>query len=205
MHHTRRDVLIVLFLLAGCGVAEPPRRPEPAASPTLQGGPFMSLEITSTAFAPGASIPTQYTGEGPDLSPPLRWTDVPDGTKELAIVCDDPDAPGREPWVHWVMYGLSPALRELPEGVGRETARANKPPLPPGARHGRNSWPSDNLGYRGPMPPPGHGVHHYHFKLYALDAELQLAAGATKAELLAAIDGHVLAQGELVGTYERRK
>ena len=149
----------------------------------------MPLEVKSSAFAAGGTIPRKYTGEGTDVSPPLSWSNVPEGTKEFALICDDPDAPRPTPWVHWVLYKIPASVRELPEGSSG------------GAREGRNDF--GNRGYGGPMPPPGHGVHHYHFKLYALDTELDLPPGATKDQVLAAMRGHVLAQGELVGTYQR--
>ena len=149
----------------------------------------MSLEVKSSAFSNGGAIPRKYTGEGEDVSPPLSWSNVPEGTKEFALICDDPDAPRPTPWVHWVLYKISASVRELAEGSSG------------GAREGRNDF--GNTGYGGPMPPPGHGVHHYHFKVYALDTELDLPPGATKEQLLGAMKGHVLAEGELVGTYER--
>lgn len=153
----------------------------------------MSLRITSNVFRSGAPIPTDYTGEGADRSPPLSWSGIPDGTEELALICDDPDAPCEEPWVHWVIYGIPADCRELPEGV---------PPQNP--QQGRNSWPAgENFGYRGPFPPRGHGTHHYHFRLYALDQKLNAAPGLDKRSLLALMEGHVLATGELIGTYER--
>ena len=160
----------------------------------------MKITITSDAFPHGEAIPTQFTGEGADVSPPVEWSGVPDEATELALICDDPDAPTPQPWVHWVIYKIPAAVTGLPEGVPREAELAS----PAGARQGVNSWSSDNLGYCGPMPPPGHGTHHYHFQLYALDAELDLKGQATKQELLDAMQGHILAQGELMGTYERK-
>ena len=160
----------------------------------------MSITVTSSAFADGERIPKLFTGDGQDVSPPLRWEGIPDGTKELALICDDPDAPTAEPWVHWVIYKLPANLRQLPQGVPTGS-RLDKPFL---ALQGRNSWPSGRtIGYRGPAPPPGHGVHHYHFRLYALDCELNVNPGIDKKSLLQAMDGHVLAEGELVGTYQR--
>jgi Raf kinase inhibitor-like YbhB/YbcL family protein len=150
----------------------------------------MAIQVSSPAFEPGDTIPKKHTGEGQDVSPALRWTRLPEGTREIALICDDPDAPTPRPFVHWVIYKI-PADREgLPEG---ETQ---------GALEGENDF--GRTGYGGPMPPRGHGVHHYHFKVYALDAELEVAAGSTKDRLLEAMEGHVLAEGELVGTYERR-
>jgi Raf kinase inhibitor-like YbhB/YbcL family protein len=164
-----------------------------------KGGPMIT--VTSEAFKSEAAIPKKFTEDGSDVSPSLRWQGVPDGTKELAIICDDPNAPTAEPWVHWVLYKISADVSELPEGVPADA----EPKSPVGARQGKNSWKiGRNVGYRGPAPPKGHGVHHYHFRIYALDAPLSLAASADKRELLAAMKGHVWAEGELVGTYERK-
>lgn len=157
----------------------------------------MTMTISSTAFADGAAIPARYTAEGKDVSPPLAWSGLPEGTVELAIVCDDPDAPRPEPWVHWVIYNVPASATGLDEGVPPSEKLAS----PPGAMQGKNTWPA--TGYRGPAPPPGHGTHHYHFKLYALDQDLPLAPGLTKDQLLAAMKGHVLDEAELIGTYER--
>jgi hypothetical protein len=160
----------------------------------------MSISLTSSAFAEGQRIPKRHTGDGQDVSPALRWEGAPEGTRQWALICDDPDAPTPQPWVHWLLYNLPADLRELPEGVPAGS-RLEKPFT---AAQGRNSWSSGRtIGYRGPAPPPGHGVHHYHFKLYALDAELALNPGVDKSALLRAMDGHVLDQGELVGTYQR--
>src|SRR5579872_2458569 len=150
----------------------------------------MTIRIASTAFEPHQPIPKKHTGEGPDVSPPLAWSGVPGTTKEMALICDDPDAPTPEPWVHWILYKLSPTLSGLKEGDKG------------GGAEGINSF--EKIGYGGPMPPRGHGLHHYHFKLYALDQPVGAGAGLSKDQLLAAIQGHVLAQGELIGTYERK-
>jgi hypothetical protein len=157
----------------------------------------MALTITSSAFTNGGAIPRKYTGDGEDVSPPLSWSAIPGGTKEVALVCDDPDAPTPQPWVHWVIYKIPPTATGLSENVPK-TASLKEPP---GALQGKNSW--NKLGYGGPAPPRGHGVHHYHFKLYALDAALNVASGLDKAQLLAAMQGHILAQAEWVGTYQR--
>lgn len=173
----------------------PPSTPAgtpPAAAPGR-------LNVTSSAFQPGQPIPKRYTGDGEDVSPPLAWSGLPAGTKQLALICDDPDAPRDEPWVHWVIYAIPPETAGLPEGVPRTERLAN----PRGALQGRNSWPTNNLGYRGPAPPPAHGPHRYFFKLYALDTALTLKPGLSKDELLGAIRGHVLAEGQLLGTYDR--
>lgn len=160
----------------------------------------MALTLTSSAFQHGRPIPKKFTGEGTDVSPALAWADAPNGTKAFALICDDPDAPTPEPWVHWLIYDIPAETTALPEGV--PTAEELKHPA--GARQGKNSWNSgQTIGYRGPMPPPGHGVHHYHFRLYALDAPLKLAGGVDKHALLKAMKGHVLAEAVLTGTYER--
>jgi Raf kinase inhibitor-like YbhB/YbcL family protein len=159
----------------------------------------MTIKITSSAFAAGLPIPKKYTGEGDDLSPPLAWSGVPEKTKELALICDDPDAP-HGTWVHWLIYKIPANATGLAEGIPREP----RPKNPPGALQGVNSWPrGQNTGYRGPMPPPGHGTHHYYFKLYALDAPLVAESGLDKNGLLRVIEGHILAQGQLIGTYKR--
>ncbi len=159
----------------------------------------MAIELTSTAFAHGQPIPKKYSGEGADVSPPLSWSGLPDGTSELALICDDPDAPTAEPWVHWVIYKIPVTITELPEGIERR-ARLKQPA---GVLQGRNSWPSQNFGYRGPLPPPRHGTHRYFFKLYALEAKLVISPGVDKRVLLEDIKGHVLGEGQLMGTYQR--
>jgi hypothetical protein len=154
--------------------------------------------LASSAFADGQHIPRKHTGDGADLSPPLSWSDPPAGTRELALIVDDPDAPTPEPWVHWVLYKIPAEAARLPEGV----APALYPGNLLGACQGRNSWPK-GIGYRGPAPPKGHGVHRYFFKLFALSEPISLEAGAQKSELLKAISGRVLAQATLMGRYER--
>jgi Raf kinase inhibitor-like YbhB/YbcL family protein len=167
---------------------------------TYAGAKTMSISIRSTAFAAGQTIPKEHTGDGQDLSPPLSWEGVPETAQELALICDDPDAPTAEPWVHWVLYKLAPTVRQLPAGV----PAGSRLESPPSACQGRNSWPSGRtIGYRGPAPPPGHGVHHYRFRLYALGCQLDVNPGVDKRTLLQAMQGHILAEGELVGTYQR--
>jgi hypothetical protein len=161
------------------------------------------MKLTSGGFQNGSKIDSRFTVEGDDISPPLSWSGAPGGTKSFALICDDPDAPSprrpaAEPWVHWIIFNIPAGLSELPQGIDRKT----EPNKVPGARQGRNSWPSDNVGYRGPAPPPGSGQHRYFFKLYALDSAVDLGAGATKQQLLTAMSGHVLAETELVGAYE---
>jgi hypothetical protein len=157
----------------------------------------MAIKLTSEAFDQNERIPKKYTGEGKDVSPSLEWTGLPGQTKQLAMIMDDPDAPREDPWVHWVIYNIPADIEFMQEGV----ATRRKLSEPEGAAQGENSW--GNIGYGGPMPPPGHGVHHYHFKLYALDSRLDLKPGLSKKQLLNAMRAHVLAHGELIGTYER--
>ncbi len=145
------------------------------------------LSLRSAAFADGEPIPRRHTCEGEDLSPPLSWSGVPEGTRSLALIVDDPDAPAGT-FVHWLAWGLDPARGGLGEGEAAPV-------------EGRNGFGAS--GYRGPCPPPGHGPHRYFFRLFALDSELGLAAGASRAELERALEGHVLARAELAGTYER--
>jgi hypothetical protein len=156
-----------------------------------------TLRLTSPAFAHQGEIPARYTCEGEDVSPPLAWSGAPAGTRSLALVVDDPDAPDPEApkltWVHWVLYGLPPGDGSLPE----DAARAG---LPPGTRVGRNDW--KRADYGGPCPPIGR--HRYFHKLYALDVVLPDLGAATRAELERAMQGHVLARAELVGTYQKR-
>jgi Raf kinase inhibitor-like YbhB/YbcL family protein len=155
------------------------------------------MAVKSSAFGEGAVIPTQYTGDGRNISPPLRFEGIPANAKQLALIVDDPDAPRKDPWVHWVMYGIPASTKELPEHVPQTT----KAQEAGGALQGKNSW--GGVGYRGPEPPRGHGIHHYHFKVYALDSDLPLQPGLEKEALLNAIQGHVLAEASLVGTYQR--
>jgi Raf kinase inhibitor-like YbhB/YbcL family protein len=153
----------------------------------------MAIELTSTAFQSGATIPKQYTGDGADQSPPLRWPEPPQGTQSLALICDDPDAP-RGTWVHWVLFNLPAQTRELEEGVPTTETVGT------GAKQGKNDF--GNIGYGGPVPPKGK-PHRYFFKLYALDVTLDLPPGATKAQLVDAMKGHILAEGQLMGNYGR--
>ncbi len=153
----------------------------------------MALKLTSTAFQPGAAIPKKFTCDGPDVSPALAWNDPPAGTQSLALIVDDPDAPVGT-WVHWVLYDLPANTRDLAEGVPKQEE------LPNGARQGRNDF--RRIGYGGPCPPAG-PAHRYFFKLYALDSKTNLKPGATKADLEKAMKGHILAQAELMGRYQR--
>ena len=188
-------------LLATLGIALPitaaptTTTSAPTSQPT-SGATAMRLVISSKAFGTNQPIPRAYTGEGQDTSPDLSWSGGP-AAAEYALICDDPNAPRPEPWVHWVLYKIPANQSSLKAGLDS----TGTPKDAGGALQGKNSW--DTLGYRGPLPPPGHGTHHYHFRLYALDTPLKVGAGLTKAELLAAMKGHVLGEVELVGTYKR--
>lgn len=156
----------------------------------------MSVTLTSPAFRHGGEMPARFTCDGADSSPELRWSDLPAGTQSLALIVDDPDAPNpaapKMTWVHWVLYNLPPAAGQLPEGV----AASN---LPAGTREGLNDW--GRTGYGGPCPPIGR--HRYFHKLYALDTVLSDLNRPTKAALESAMQGHILAKAELIGTYQR--
>jgi hypothetical protein len=159
----------------------------------LQGGRAMSFALKSTAFANGGEIPGRYTCDGADLSPALSWDDVPAGAQSLALIADDPDAPVGT-WTHWIVWNIPAKATVLPEGVPKVEALDN------GARQGRNDF--KRIGYGGPCPPPGK-PHRYFFKLYALDARLDLKAGAARSELELAMKPHVLSQAVWMGTYRR--
>ncbi|MFM1892509.1 MAG: hypothetical protein RLZ44_1586 [Pseudomonadota bacterium] len=156
----------------------------------------MAFRLTSSAFADHGAIPALYTCGGKDISPPLAWAGVPDGTRTLALIVDDPDAPDpaapKMTWVHWVLYNLPPETAALAEAT---TAGM----LPAGSGEGLNDW--RRTGYGGPCPPIGR--HRYFFKLYALDTRLEGLQRPTKAQLEAAMQGHVIAQAELMGTYQK--
>lgn len=153
----------------------------------------MALALQSTAFANGGEIARKYTCDGADLSPALDWNDVPAGTHALALIADDPDAPVGT-WTHWIIWNISAQASGLPEGVQKVEA------LDDGARQGSNDF--RRIGYGGPCPPPGK-PHRYFFKLFALDAGLDVKAGAGRKELELAMKGHVLAQAQWMGTYKR--
>ncbi len=146
------------------------------------------LAVSSPAFAAQQPIPDRHTDSGEDVSPEITWSGVPAGTRQLALVCHDPDAPLPHGWTHWVVYGIPAGATGIPEGGGGELAE------------GRNDF--GNIGWNGPAPPPGHGIHHYYFWLYALDTEV-IEPGLTRAELLDRIGDHVVEQARVVGTCER--
>lgn len=152
----------------------------------------MAFQVTTTAFRNGDSVPKKFTCDGLDVSPALSWSDPPAGTKSLAIIADDPDAPGGT-WVHWVLYDLPADTRKLPESLAKDRE------LPNGALQGRNDF--GKIGYNGPCPPRG-SAHRYFFKLYALNSKTGLKAGATKSDLERAMKGRVLAQTQFIGKYQ---
>jgi Raf kinase inhibitor-like YbhB/YbcL family protein len=178
-------LLVVLCTLAACrGGAEEPQVPDTG------GG---SLQLESSVFRTGEDIPRRYTCDGDDVSPPLSWSERPEGTQSLALLCDDPDAPAGT-WTHWVLFNIPPAKRSLPEGIPPNEVIEGL------GVHGSNSW--RRVGYGGPCPPRG-PAHRYQFKLVALDTMLELPAGASKEDLERALRGHILAEGELMGRYGR--
>jgi hypothetical protein len=150
----------------------------------------MTLEVRSSAFAEGAKIPSRYTCDGENISPDLEWSSVPKGTRSIAVIADDPDAP-RKTWVHWVLFNLPPTLHALGKDVPKTAVLEN------GGIQGLND--SNELGYDGPCPPSG--VHRYYFKVYALDIAIPLKSGCSKEQLLTAMEGHALADGVLMGRY----
>lgn len=159
------------------------------------------MQLTSPAFRRNEPIPLRYTGEGSDVSPPLEWSYVPEGARAFALSCEDPDAPVRQgkehPFAHWLIYNIPARVSALPEGLAHREMLL----LPVLATQGRNSF--GKIGYNGPMPPPGHGVHRYHFTLFALSSGIPMASGMRREAFLLAVQGHVLATADLTGTYER--
>lgn len=152
------------------------------------------MKLSSPAFKNGDRIPARYTCDGENISPALQWGDVPPGTASLVLINDDPDAPGK-PWVHWIVYNVPATLG------GFEENAAKKPALPEGLTQGLNDF--GKIGYGGPCPPPG--THRYFFRLYALDTRLPAKDRATKSDLLHEMEGHILGQAELMGTYARKR
>jgi Raf kinase inhibitor-like YbhB/YbcL family protein len=153
---------------------------------------LMSIQLTSAAFEDGGMIPKKFTCDWEDASPPLKWSGIPKGTQSISLICDDPDAPAGT-WVHWVLYNVPGDAMELPENMPSDIVLGN------GAKQGMNDF--RRLGYGGPCPPGG--THRYFFKIYALDIDIGLEPGATKAELLKAMKGHILGEGQLIGKYTR--
>ncbi|HKI55379.1 MAG TPA: YbhB/YbcL family Raf kinase inhibitor-like protein [Anaerolineales bacterium] len=183
-------LLIAIILLSACSPSKP--TPEQTTNDPLGMEDAMPIEITSSAFTHEAAIPAKYTCRGENISPALSWGEPPAGTQSFAIIMDDPDAPNGT-WVHWVLFNIPVSARSLPEAFPSDTT------LPDGSLSGNSSFGSP--GYGGPCPPSG--THRYFFKLYALDEMLAISAGATKGELEKAMVGHILAQGELMGTFSK--
>jgi Raf kinase inhibitor-like YbhB/YbcL family protein len=160
--------------------------------------------LSSPSFRNNQPMPAKHSCEGQDASPALKWEGAPAGTKSFAVIADDPDAPGGS-WVHWVIYNISGNVVELAENVSKGDTVAwvayEIATYSAGAKQGMNDF--GKVGYGGPCPPRGHGVHHYHFRLYALDTDLNLTPRVTRKQLESAMKGHILAQAELVGTYQR--
>jgi Raf kinase inhibitor-like YbhB/YbcL family protein len=196
----RLPITITLAALVALAALPAPtgRAPAPARPGAARKEAPMTMHITSTAFAAMTAIPRRHTCEGEDLSPPLAWSGVPAGAKSLALVVDDPDAPDpaapRMDWVHWVLYDLPPATTGLAAGVARDH-------LPQGTLEGRNDWRQP--GWRGPCPPIGR--HRYFHRLYALDVVLPDLDHPTRAALMKAMAGHVIATAELIGTYQKTR
>ena len=186
----------LILTIGGCGSASSPTSTPAPTTPTAQPDEkerVTAFELTSSAFGAGEPIPSPYTCDGKDISPPLQWTDPPEGTQGFALIADDPDAPSGT-WVHWVFYNIPADKRALPEAVPPDAE------LTDGSINGQSSW--TRFGYGGPCPPGG--THRYFFKLYALDTLLELNSGEDKAGVLSAMQGHILAQSELLGTYTRQ-
>ena len=188
---TRTMAAIILVLLAPAIVRA--GGSSALGLPLTNGESAMSFSISTPSFSNGGEIPKKFTCDGVDVSPQLSWTEPPAGTKSLALLVDDPDAPVGN-WNHWIMWNLPAATRGLPDGVKKET------PLPDGSEQGKNDF--HKAGYNGPCPPPGK-PHRYYFKIFALDTKIDLKPAASKRELESAMKGHVLAQAELMGRYGR--
>jgi Raf kinase inhibitor-like YbhB/YbcL family protein len=174
-------------MIGGC------KRQDKPAEVREERSQHMTISVSSSAFQEGGMIPAKYTCDGDDLSPPLQWADVPEGARSIALICDDPDAP-MGTWVHWVMWNIPPSVGDLAEGV------PPKPELPDGSRQGISDF--GRSGYGGPCPPSG--THRYYFTIYALDAMLDLPGSTKKADLVRAMKGHILAEGQLMGRYRRQ-
>jgi Raf kinase inhibitor-like YbhB/YbcL family protein len=186
----RISIVILLSLALSSCTSQTPSAGSSVPSPMPPSS--TSLQVASASFKEGQLIPRQYTCDGVNISPPLEWSGVPKSAKTIALVADDPDAPGGT-WVHWVFYNLPAANIGLVENLPADES------LKAGGFQGKNDF--GKIGYGGPCPPSG--THHYYFKVYAVDSKLSLKAGATKAELLKAMEGHIVGQGQLVGTYAR--
>jgi len=184
----KKIIIIPLILLLFCFCNEE----EGEISKSQGGEKSMALSLSSSSFENGAMIPSKYTCDGEDISPPLKWESAPEGTKCFALISDDPDAPAGT-WVHWVIYNIPAETNELKENYPKDAE------LPDGTKQGTSDF--GRIGYGGPCPPSG--VHRYYFKLYALDIVLDLASGASKADLLKAMENHIIEETQLMGKYSR--
>jgi Raf kinase inhibitor-like YbhB/YbcL family protein len=183
--HRLAALLCGLLLFAGCQ--------DKKGTSALDEEGAATMQLSSSAFRDGDTIPKKYTGDGEDMAPQLSWTGAPEGAKSFAVICEDPDAP-RGTWTHWMLFNLPADKRELPEGTPTEEN------LPSGARQGKNDF--GNIGYGGPAPPKGK-PHRYFFKVYALDTILDVPAGGGPKQIEPAMRKHILAHGQLIGTYGR--
>jgi Raf kinase inhibitor-like YbhB/YbcL family protein len=186
MHRALCPLRTLVILVSSCSAKH-------KVDSEAKGGRKMAITVKSSAFEHEGMIPSKYTCDGEDISPQLSWEGIPDGTKSIALISDDPDAP-MGTWVHWILFNMPGDTRELGENVPKKDV------LDSGAKHGKNGW--GRRDYGGPCPPSG--THRYYFKIYALDAMLNLNAGAAKENLLAAMEGHLLAEGQVMGKYKRQ-
>jgi len=181
-------IIALLVLLSGC-ISDQPEQEIQTDEKTI----MKQISISSDAFNDGGSLPIEHTCDGEDRSPALSWDTIPAGTQSIALIVDDPDAPGKT-WVHWVIYNIPASSTGLPAAVPKDSS------LDDGSLQGKNDF--GRIGYNGPCPPPGK-PHKYFFRVYALDTALSLKSGAAKSQLEAAMSGHILAQGEMIGKYGR--
>lgn len=190
----RAILLVIAFFIAGSFICAVHKRQLHAQIQTMKRRAQHAMVVTSSAFNDGQRMPDKYTCVGENVSPDIAWSNTPNKAKTIAMICDDPDAPAGT-WVHWVIFNIPADWQKVPEAVSSEEILSN------GACQGMNSF--GKTGFGGACPPKGHGRHHYFFKVYALDTTLDLGPGATKQDLETAMIGHVLATGELMGTYSR--
>ncbi len=182
--------VLLIAVISGCTAVKDDTEANVTEVNTMQ-----NISISAEAFRDGDMIPAEYTCDGKDVSPVLSWSGIPQGTKSITLIMDDPDAP-RGTFVHWVLYNIPAEAQKLPKAIqGKET-------LSDGSRHGSTDFGKGTVGYGGPCPPPGK-PHRYYFRIYALDAKLDLPPGASRSEVEKAMKGHILAKGELMGKYGR--
>lgn len=184
----RKILFVFISFVTACSLSE-----RAVQEPTKTNQQATKIELSSAAFANGQSIPKKYTCDGEDISPPLKWMNAPKETKSFALISDDPDAPAGT-WVHWVIFNIPADVSELKENLPKTESVLGK------AKQGINDF--EKIGYGGPCPPSGK-PHRYFFKLYALDTELNLSGKVKKEDLVKAMQGHILAEGQIMGTYQR--